>query len=227
MEKSARLRSAGRRRPGARTDQPDRHGARACVHANRTCACCRRSPTAMSVALENARLFDETQRLFKQSEQRAAELAIINSVQQGLAAELDFQAISISSATRSREIFDSAGHGDRAWYEPQHEHASTTCTEYEHGERLYPIPSPLATRASPRTSSDTRRRSSINENIAERDRRSTDRVVAGTRRPRSRASTCRSMAGDQARGSSALATRARERLQRFRRAAAADTRQQR
>ncbi|HKE41330.1 MAG TPA: GAF domain-containing protein [Casimicrobiaceae bacterium] len=47
----------------------------------------------MSVALENARLFDETQRLFKESEQRAAELAIINSVQQGLAAELDFQAI--------------------------------------------------------------------------------------------------------------------------------------
>src|SRR5437879_8986474 len=39
---------------------------------------------SMSVALENARLFDETQRLFKQSEQRAAELAIINSVQEGL-----------------------------------------------------------------------------------------------------------------------------------------------
>src|SRR4030095_5397627 len=39
----------------------------------------------MSVALEKARQFDETQRLFKQSEQRAAELAIINSVQQGLA----------------------------------------------------------------------------------------------------------------------------------------------
>ena len=36
---------------------------------------------SMSVALENARLFDETQRLFKESEQRAAELAIINSVQ--------------------------------------------------------------------------------------------------------------------------------------------------
>src|SRR5262249_28360374 len=48
---------------------------------------------SMGVALENARLFDETQRLFKESEQRAAELAIINSVQQGLAAELDFQAI--------------------------------------------------------------------------------------------------------------------------------------
>jgi GAF domain-containing protein/CheY-like chemotaxis protein len=48
---------------------------------------------AMSVALENARLFDETQRLLKETEQRAAELAIINSVQQGLASKLDMQAI--------------------------------------------------------------------------------------------------------------------------------------
>ena len=36
----------------------------------------------MGVALENARLFDETQRLFKAEQQRAAELAIINSIQQ-------------------------------------------------------------------------------------------------------------------------------------------------
>ena len=48
---------------------------------------------SLSVALENARLFDETQRLLKETEQRAAELAIINSVQQGLASELDFQEI--------------------------------------------------------------------------------------------------------------------------------------
>jgi GAF domain-containing protein len=48
---------------------------------------------SMSVALENARLFDETQRLLKETEQRAAELAIINSVQEGLASKLDMQAI--------------------------------------------------------------------------------------------------------------------------------------
>lgn len=41
---------------------------------------------SMSVALENARLFDETQ-------QRNAELAIINSVQEGLASKLDMQSI--------------------------------------------------------------------------------------------------------------------------------------
>ena len=60
---------------------------------------------SMSVALENARLFDETQRLFKESEQRAAELAIINSVQQGLAAELDFQAIIDLVGDKVAEIF--------------------------------------------------------------------------------------------------------------------------
>ena len=48
---------------------------------------------SMSVALENARLFDETNRLLKETEQRTAELAVINSVQEGLAKELDMQAI--------------------------------------------------------------------------------------------------------------------------------------
>ena len=40
---------------------------------------------SMGAALENARLFDETQRLLKETEQRNAELAVINSIQQGLA----------------------------------------------------------------------------------------------------------------------------------------------
>jgi hypothetical protein len=55
---------------------------------------------SMSVALENARLFDETQRLLRETEQRAAELSIINSVQAGLASKLD-AIITIWSATRS------------------------------------------------------------------------------------------------------------------------------
>src|SRR2546425_302048 len=60
---------------------------------------------AMSVALENARLFDETQRLFKAEQQRAAELAIINSIQPALAAELDFQAIYDLVGDKIREVF--------------------------------------------------------------------------------------------------------------------------
>ena len=48
---------------------------------------------SLGTALENARLFDETQRLLQETEQRNTELALINSVQDGLARELDQQAI--------------------------------------------------------------------------------------------------------------------------------------
>ena len=61
---------------------------------------------SMSVALENARLFDETQRLLKETEERAAELAIINSVQEGLAENFDIQAIYNILGDKIREIFD-------------------------------------------------------------------------------------------------------------------------
>jgi len=44
----------------------------------------------MGVALENARLFDETQRLLKETAQRNAELAVFNSIQQGMAGSLRF-----------------------------------------------------------------------------------------------------------------------------------------
>ena len=73
---------------------------------------------SMGVALENARLFDETQRLFKESEQRAAELAIINSVQQALAAELNMQGIYDAVGDKIREIFHHSDLGIRI-YDPQ------------------------------------------------------------------------------------------------------------
>jgi PAS domain S-box-containing protein len=53
---------------------------------------------SLAVALENARLFNETQ-------QRAAELAIINSVQMGLASKLDMQAIYELVGEKIRETF--------------------------------------------------------------------------------------------------------------------------
>ena len=61
---------------------------------------------SMSVALENARLFDETQRLLKVTEDRAAEMTVINSIQQGLAAELDFQTIIDLVGDKLREILN-------------------------------------------------------------------------------------------------------------------------
>ena len=42
---------------------------------------------------EDVRLLDETQRLLKANEQLNGELSLINGIQEGMAAELDFQAI--------------------------------------------------------------------------------------------------------------------------------------
>ena len=61
---------------------------------------------SMSVALESARLFDETTRLLKETEQRNAELAIINSVQQGLASKLEMQAIIDLVGDKINQIFN-------------------------------------------------------------------------------------------------------------------------
>ena len=62
--------------------------------------------SAMSVALENARLFDETNRLLKETEQKTAELAVINSVQDGLVREMKVQSIYELVGNRICELFD-------------------------------------------------------------------------------------------------------------------------
>jgi signal transduction histidine kinase len=58
------------------------------------------------IAIENARLFSEKQRLLKETEQHASELAIINSVQQELASKLDVQSIYDLVGDTFRDIFD-------------------------------------------------------------------------------------------------------------------------
>jgi GAF domain-containing protein/DNA-binding response OmpR family regulator len=61
---------------------------------------------SMGVALESARLFDETQRLLKETEERNSELAIINSISKGLVKQLDFQAIIDLVGDKIRDIFE-------------------------------------------------------------------------------------------------------------------------
>ena len=59
-----------------------------------------------AIAIENVRLFDKTTRLLQETEQRAAELQIINNVQQGLASKLEMQAIYDLVGDKIRDIFD-------------------------------------------------------------------------------------------------------------------------
>ena len=61
-----------------------------------------------AIAIENVRLFNETEHLLKETEERAAELAIISSVQQGLASKLDMQAIYGLVGDKIHEVFADA-----------------------------------------------------------------------------------------------------------------------
>ncbi len=63
---------------------------------------------SMGVALENARLFAETQRLLKETEQRNAELAVINSIQSALAAELEHPGHLEAVGDKVQEVFRGA-----------------------------------------------------------------------------------------------------------------------
>src|SRR6185503_14648568 len=63
----------------------------------------------MGVAIENARLFEAEQ-------ERVAELQIINSIQQGLAAELNFQAIVDLVGSKLSDVLHTGDLGIR-WYE--------------------------------------------------------------------------------------------------------------
>ena len=94
---------------------------------------------SMGVALENARLFDETQRLLKETEQRAPSWRSSTASRKGMAAELDFQAIVDLVGDKLREVFHT-----RRRRHPLVRRRRPTCVHYlyayEHGERLTPRP---------------------------------------------------------------------------------------
>ena len=96
----------------------------------------------MGTALENARLFDETQRLLKETEARNAELAVINSIQQGMAAELNFQAIVNLVGDKLREVMHTGDIGIR-WFD-RAAGLVHYLYEYEHGKRIDIPPNSLA-----------------------------------------------------------------------------------
>lgn len=59
---------------------------------------------SISVAIENARLFDETQRLLQESKRRASELEILNEIGQVLTQQLDVQSIIEKVGEKIKEL---------------------------------------------------------------------------------------------------------------------------
>jgi len=98
--------------------------------------------SAMSVALENARLFDEIQHLLKETEVRNAELAVINSVQHALAEKLDLRGIYDAVGDKICEIFDPQVFVIASF----DHHVKNTTVHYlfEKGEKYYPQPVPYS-----------------------------------------------------------------------------------
>ena len=162
---------------------------------------------AMSVALENARLFDETQRLFKESEQRAAELSIINSVQQALAAELNMQGIYDAVGDKIREIFHQADVGIRILDPPAGliHHPYLTMQ----GKRATIAPTPLEDAGFGAHVLRTRETLVINDNMTQAMARYGSYMLAGARVQKSEV-LVPLIAGDQVRGLIVLADFERE-----------------
>ncbi len=90
---------------------------------------------AMGIALENAHLFDETQRLLKETEQRAAELATINTVSRELAGELGLQPLIHLVGEQMRTVF----RADIAYVALLDEHTNLINFPYTFGEELTPM----------------------------------------------------------------------------------------
>ncbi|RPI92587.1 MAG: response regulator, partial [Chloroflexi bacterium] len=90
---------------------------------------------AMHAALENARLFDETQRLLKETEQRAAELATVNTVSTALAGELDLNALIELVGEQIRNAFEA----DIAYVALFREESNKIDFPYQYGEQLDPM----------------------------------------------------------------------------------------
>lgn len=90
---------------------------------------------SLSVALENARLFDETQRLFEAEQRRAAELAVVNTVTSALSSELDLSALIQLVGEQTRYIFNA----DIAYVAILDEASDTINFPYTYGEEYIPI----------------------------------------------------------------------------------------
>src|SRR5574339_542132 len=79
----------------------------------------------------------KTKSLQQRLAQREAELDIVNSIQQGLAARLDFHAIVDLVGDKLREVLHTGDIGIR-WYDSK-ENILVPMYDYEHGKRLHSL----------------------------------------------------------------------------------------
>jgi PAS domain S-box-containing protein len=146
--------------------------------------------TNMGVAIENARLFQAEQ-------QRVAELAIINSVQAALAAELNIQGIYDTVGDKIREIFHNRDLGIRVY------DAKTGMIHfpysYENGERITIESISLAEKGISAHVLRTRETVVINENIEQESEKYGSYILPGSQAEKS-AIFVPLVVGDQARG---------------------------
>ncbi|HEX2995348.1 MAG TPA: GAF domain-containing protein, partial [Anaerolineales bacterium] len=163
---------------------------------------------SMSAAIENARLFDETQRLLKETEQRNAELAIINSVQAALAAELNIQGIYDAVGDKIREIFHNTDMDIRI-YDPRTNLLHFPYV-YENGKRLTIDAVPLQNAGFAPHVIRTRETLVINENILQEMEKYGSYILPGTQAQEKSAVFVPLVVGDQARGLIALTNIERE-----------------
>jgi GAF domain-containing protein len=86
----------------------------------------------MSVALESARLFEQTQKLLAQTEQRASELATVNALGQALNSKIELAELIRTLGEKIRETF----RADIVYVALLDEAAGLIHFPYAHGEEL-------------------------------------------------------------------------------------------
>jgi signal transduction histidine kinase len=91
---------------------------------------------SMSVALENARLFDETARLLAETEQHAAEMATVNGISKALVAQLEFDTLIHLVGEKMLETFKA----DIVYVAVLNKETNMIDFPYEHGDNLESIP---------------------------------------------------------------------------------------
>ncbi|MGE5264248.1 MAG: GAF domain-containing protein [Acidobacteriota bacterium] len=138
---------------------------------------------SMSVAIENARLFDETNRLLKETEQRNAELAIINRVQAALASKLDEQEIYEAVGDKIRESFQNTDISIRT-YDPKTDLLHFPYN-YDNGQRVIIDSMPLGESGFSAHVIHTRETVVVNENMEQVTEQYGSFVLPGEHIPKS------------------------------------------